>query len=269
MATQSPRLDHVAFTERLQNLFDAITKFRGRIVCAVVHLNDTYLLDEQESRSLPGFPRLIATIGALREHVVDQMGEDRLVVVHSGDFLGPSRLGNADQGTAMIDMLNRSQLRYFVPGNHEFDYGPLQFEFQLLARVRSHLVCCNVTPPSTIKRASGFSPWPHEQSPQVAFTGVVSKDVHKSFGEDWKFTDANQALEAFSRNTSMIPFHVVLSHATREEDRAMRPALEDCARTVLLGGHDHHIGWPEDDDRPILYKNRSNLHSVRRCASAR
>lgn len=165
----------------------------------------------------------------------------------------------------MIDMLNRSTLQYFVPGNHEFDYGPLEFEVQLLARVKSKLVCCNVGAPATVKNASKFSLWPHEASPLVAFTGVVSKTVHESFDEkDWPFTDADDALEAFSTNTNTIPFHVVLSHATRDEDRAMRAALKYCPRTILLGGHDHHIDWIEHDRPPIsLYKNRSNLQSVR------
>src|SRR3954463_1312511 len=109
----------MTFTEPFQQLWNDIALLHDRLVCAVVHLNDTYLIDQQPSRLLPGFPRLIATVKKLRERIVQETGQDRLVVVHSGDFLGPSRLGNADQGTAMIDMLNRSRLRYFVAGNHE------------------------------------------------------------------------------------------------------------------------------------------------------
>lgn len=251
------------FSKPLQTLFDVIETYRGRLVCAVVHLNDTYLIDEQPP-TLPGFPRLIATVKALREHVLAVTGRDRVVVVHSGDFLGPSRLGNSDHGVAMIDMLNRSTLRYFVPGNHEFDYDPkTKLEDQLLvARAKFALVCCNVSTPAAVN-ASEFTLWPTTESPTVAFTGVVSKSVHSSFGEHWPFTDPDAALKTFAGQTAKTPFHVVLSHATREEDRAMRPSLEGCPRTVLLGGHDHHIDWQEDDFLPILYKNRSNLQSVR------
>ena len=259
--TSDPR---TSFSKPLQTLFDVIETYGGRLVCAVVHLNDTYLIDQQPP-TLPGFPRLIATVKALREHVRSVTGQDRVVVVHSGDFLGPSRLGNADHGAAMIDMLNRSTLRYFVPGNHEFDYDPeTRLEDQLLvAGAKFELVCCNVSAPPAVD-ASEFALWPNAESPTVAFTGVVSKSVHISFGEHWPFSDADAALKAFSVQTAgTIPFHVVLSHATREEDRAMRPSLEECPRTVLLGGHDHHIDWPEDDFKPILYKNRSNLQSVR------
>jgi 2',3'-cyclic-nucleotide 2'-phosphodiesterase (5'-nucleotidase family) len=151
----------MTFTESFQQLWNDIALLHDRIACAVVHLNDTYLIDEQPSRLLPGFPRLIATIKKLREHIVQKTGDDRLVVVHSGDFLGPSRLGNADQGTAMIDMLNRSTLQYFVAGNHEFDYGPKEFEVQLLARAKFRLVCCNAGAPATVKNASKFALWPH------------------------------------------------------------------------------------------------------------
>lgn len=42
-------------TDAFQKLLDDIAKHGSRLVCAVVHLNDTYLIDEQESRRLPGF----------------------------------------------------------------------------------------------------------------------------------------------------------------------------------------------------------------------
>ena len=46
-------------------------------MCAIVHLNDTYLIEERPQR-LPGFPRLIATINEVRWQTT---GADRLVAV--------------------------------------------------------------------------------------------------------------------------------------------------------------------------------------------
>ena len=43
----------------------------------------------------------------------------------------------------------------------------------------------------------------------------------------------------------------------------MRKALADAGRAVILGGHDHHIGWLERDDDVWVSKNRSNLETVR------
>jgi hypothetical protein len=91
----------------------------------------------------------------------------------------------------------------------------------------------------------------------------VSESVHRSFDSSWTFAAADKALQDFSRNTRDAAFHVVLSHATRDQDRLMRKALADAGRAVILGGHDHHIGWLERDDDVWVSKNRSNLETVR------
>ena len=200
-------------TARLQNLIDGMHKYSERLVCAIVHLNDTYLIEERPRR-LPGFPRLIATIDELRRHArCRTTGADRLVVVHSGDFLGPSRGGRTDKGAAMVDLLNRSGLTYCVIGNHEFDYGAANLEKQL-GKATFEVLSCNVSIPSSV-RSSNTALWPSTATAQVAFTGVVSKSVHRSFDRAWTFTRGTRALCEFSRRTSSLPFRVVLSHATR------------------------------------------------------
>src|SRR5215813_2928812 len=248
-------------TARFQNLVDGLHKYSDRLVCAIVHLNDTYLIEERPPR-LPGFPRLIATVNELRQHArCRTTGADRLVVVHSGDFLGPSRVGKRDKGAAMVDLLNRSGLAYCVIGNHEFDYKAADLEEQL-GKATFEVLSCNVSVPSSItSRETAL--WPSTANAQVALTGVVSKSVHRSFDRSWTFTRATRALCEFSRRNSSVPFRVVLSHATRDQDRILRKALGDAWRTVVLGGHDHHIHWAERDSRPPLYKNRSNLETVR------
>ena len=68
-------------TARLQNLVDGMHKYSERLACAIVHLNDTYLIEERPQR-LPGFPRLIATINEVRWHArCRTTGADRLVAV--------------------------------------------------------------------------------------------------------------------------------------------------------------------------------------------
>jgi 2',3'-cyclic-nucleotide 2'-phosphodiesterase (5'-nucleotidase family) len=248
-------------SDALQRLLNGVTLYADRLVCAVVHLNDTYLIDEQPHRKLPGFPRVIATIRKLREHVKQATGEDRTLAVHSGDFLGPSRLGKKDKGASMVELLNRCGLAYCVIGNHEFDYKSANLIAQL-GKATFQVVSGNVTPPSSLK-ACDIALWPTQAEPLVAVTGVVSKGVHKSFDSDWKFTRATGALLGFCERTQNVPFHVVLTHATRDQDRIMRKALVGAERTIVLGGHDHHIDWGEWDATPGLFKNRANLESVR------
>jgi hypothetical protein len=65
----------MTYTQNFQNLLEVMVKYRDRLVAAVVHLNDTYLIDERPPR-LPGYPRLIATVKALRQQLV-RIGRSR------------------------------------------------------------------------------------------------------------------------------------------------------------------------------------------------
>src|SRR5947199_6777840 len=130
----------------LDSLLESITRYRNELVAVVVHLNDTYLIEERPSRNLPGFPRIIATINRLRQHVEKEARLDRFLVVHSGDFLGPSLLGKSDKGNAMIELLEKAGLNYCVLGNHEFDHGAEELADRLRGRKFKVLVA-NATDP--------------------------------------------------------------------------------------------------------------------------
>lgn len=151
----------MASQSELEKLLEAISSWRQRLVAVVVHLNDTYLIEERPDQELPGFPRVIATVGRIREHVRETHGEDRTVVVHSGDFLGPSRVGTRTRGAAMVELLNRMGLAYYTLGNHEFDYG----EETLVERPREakfELLLANVTSPTIA--AQRWALWPRGPS---------------------------------------------------------------------------------------------------------
>ena len=47
-----------------------------------------------------------------------------LVYVHAGDTISPSLLSGFDKGEHMVELLNVVPLDIFIPGNHEFDFGP-------------------------------------------------------------------------------------------------------------------------------------------------
>src|SRR4051812_29132497 len=112
---------------KLADLLSAITSYKRRLLAVVVHLNDTYLIEERKDRSLPGFPRVIGTVRRVRAHVKRVCHRDCTLVLHSGDFLGPSQVGRTTKGSIMIQLLAMLGLDAYVPGNHEFDYGPQVF----------------------------------------------------------------------------------------------------------------------------------------------
>jgi 2',3'-cyclic-nucleotide 2'-phosphodiesterase (5'-nucleotidase family) len=46
------------------------------------------------------------------------------IVAHAGDAISPSLMSSLDEGRHMMDLLGDLKLDVFVPGNHEFDFGP-------------------------------------------------------------------------------------------------------------------------------------------------
>ena len=269
----------------LEKALQAITDNQKRLVAVVVHLNDTYLIDDRPERALPGFARITATVKRLREHVNEVVGADRVLVVHSGDFLGPSRLSLQDHGEAMVELLNLAGVEYCVLGNHEFDdYGKLLGAQVLADRLREakfKVLLSNASDPTGLINVDSGAFWPApdgpDSKPLISLTGVVSADVANSFQspyEDpdpfaddvikkWDFIPPSQALIRFLQIQPDVPFRIVLSHATQSEDRLLRLQIPETPRTYVLGGHDHDIEWVEDDRQVFVMKNLSNAETVR------
>jgi predicted phosphodiesterase len=215
----------------LDKALQAITDHKKELVAVVVHLNDTYLIDERRDRKLPGFAKIVATIKKLRARIEEETGrKDLLLVVHSGDFLSPSLVANTedkvtkeyDYGQTMVKLLNEAGVNYCVLGNHEFDHGAealadrlREADFKVLLANTKDDETGLIRPedPSPGKRhikMAGHVVWPEGDSPpRIALTGVVSADVHKSFVSphpterddkgkrkkmEWKFTPPNEAV---------------------------------------------------------------------------
>lgn len=256
----------------LEGILQSITAHREELVAVVVHLNDTYLIEERPDRKLPGFARLIATVNRLRAHVENTVGPDHFLVVHSGDFLGPSLLAKYDKGEAMVELLEKVGLNYCVLGNHEFDHNA-DILAERVNRKNFKVLVANATDPTHLVKISAGTWWPGEK-PIVALTGVVSESVAKSFRSPdlntlfkethpWRVTPPNEALIRFLEISRDALFRIVLSHSTQEEDRQLRRQIPQLSRTYILGGHDHDIEWIEDDRDVFVMKNLANAETVR------
>jgi 2',3'-cyclic-nucleotide 2'-phosphodiesterase (5'-nucleotidase family) len=289
----------------LKEVLKEIGKRKDDLVAVVVHLNDTYLIEERPERNLPGFARIIATVNRLRAHVKEVTGKDLLLVVHSGDFLFPSLLSSnpdkGDKGEAMVKLFNKVGVDYCVLGNHEFDDGAKVLATRL-EEAKFKVLLANAADPTGLIKEGGDRVrrrviWPHdERNPpaRVALTGVVSADVHESFESPdpdrdplgsagkgkwyppdrkakWSFTPPNEAVIEWLKlvksleweHNTNIPFRIVLTHATQNEDRQLRRQMPDMPRTYILGGHDHDIEWIEDDNDVCVMKNLANAETVR------
>jgi hypothetical protein len=220
--------------------------------------------------------------------VQDTLGSDRTIVLHSGDFLGPSLLGQRDNGKAIVELLNRMRLNYCTLGNHEFDWGEEALA-QRMNEADFTVLLSNVD--STNLSLKRHALWPSNDDPLIAITGIVSESVYQGFNpkSNWAFNSPEESILEFLRDNKRIPFRIVLSHASREEDRLIRDAViksivgEDGHyimvppyRSYILGGHDHDINWIEGEYSELgdgieryndwtipISKNLANLKTIR------
>jgi 2',3'-cyclic-nucleotide 2'-phosphodiesterase (5'-nucleotidase family) len=86
------------------------TRLTFVLICDVYKMEDT--------RGRGGLARIAAALKAERAN------GRHVLIAHAGDAISPSLLSGMDRGAHMIDLLNDLPLDVFVPGNHEFDFGP-------------------------------------------------------------------------------------------------------------------------------------------------
>ncbi len=246
---------------KLEEICRVVERFASRLAGIVVHLNDTYTVEKRAEGNLPGFARLIATVDMLRQCSTRNCGDDRVLVLHSGDFLGPSLLAKKDKGKTMVELMNRVGVDYVVPGNHELDHGQEAFLVRMKEASFKPLLANGLAPVRA--KVSPYQLWPDKRRPWVAVTGLVGQSAQRAFGDKWSFGKSDAALKEFFADTQDSPFHLVLTHATRVEDLAIRDSVEFPRRTYILGGHDHDIAFADYATTPIIFKNLSNLKTVR------
>lgn len=261
------------FIETVDNLARA-----GEVAAILVHLNDTYAIDEKSLNGVlirPGLARLTRFIQLLRGISMDRCGDDRVVVVHSGDFLSPSSLGKKTHGAHMVTLLNHLPVTYYTIGNHEFDYEcetPNTITDQLL-HLKGLPIVCNLDHANF--RKLDWTVWPADR-PRFAITGVAGDQTMKASQKCSKWEsrtprdEMRRVLGDIEEKRPTIETLIVLSHMDRNEDRQLiRDVIDDqamftrFANVLFLGGHDHDIDWLERVSQTFwLSKNLSNARTV-------
>ena len=244
----------------------------------VVHMNDTYRIEEMRSADgslqIPGMARIAGLIDSIRTQVKQHVGEDRTLVLHSGDFLSPSfvsaTLGNA--GEHMVDVLGLCGVDWITLGNHEFDYEQMGTPARLAQQLKDApfgLVISNLSPPEGYPFFESDVFWPRE-NPFLAIVGIAGEKT-SAVAAKWGFSrnswssaleDVVERVRADERITCL----VALTHMDRSEDlllaKEVNKRWRSRGRAWVLGGHDHNISWRELLGSCSFSKNFLNGRSV-------
>jgi 5'-nucleotidase / UDP-sugar diphosphatase len=176
--------------------------------------------------------------GAVR---AERARTDNVFIVHAGDAISPSLMSGLDKGAHMIDLLNMVDLDMFVPGSHEFDFGPDVFA-QRMGEARFPVYAANLKGPdgSGLPDVMGYSII-KSQGVRIGIAGITGHHapVTSSPGE-LQFDDTLQTavrLNAALRKAGA-DIVVLAAHAPRAIDEELRARS---GADVILSGDDHDL----------------------------
>lgn len=201
-------------------------------------VNDIYKMGEEAGRG--GFARLNAIVKAERAH-----GRP-LLYVHAGDMFSPSLMSGFDQGAHTVELTNFAPPDVFVPGNHEFDFGPEAYA-RRRAESRFAWFAANM-------RTAGGDLLPGHEDGRIFDLGVVRLGVfgvalpntpEVSNSGTIRFLPIMETVrrEAARLRAAGADLIVCCAHTDRNDDLAIvRSRLVD----ILLTGHDHDLAIAYD-----------------------
>jgi 5'-nucleotidase / UDP-sugar diphosphatase len=205
----------------------------GETRLSLVLICDIYKMSEENGRG--GMARVAAAVGRERER------GGHVLVAHAGDTISPSLMSGFDQGAHMIDLINQLSPDVFVPGNHEFDFGPDVF-LKRMGEARFPIFAAN------LREANG-RPIKGIQDGSVLIFGEVKVGVIgltaddspvKSLPGRLKFegslaTAKREAARLRGLGADLI---VLVAHAGRAMDQVL---FDSGVADVILSGDDHDL----------------------------
>ena len=235
----------------------------------IFHLTDTYFIKESKigkEIDLPGFARIYRILDLLSKN----QKENKILFLHSGDFLFPSFLSNYFKGKQMVDILNRCGLNYCTLGNHDFDEG-LRILKKRIKESKFKYIITNLSPSNHIsENFLQYATWP-DKSPIIAILGVAGKmTAEKALENGFEIKNLknslNETLLEIRKKFPMIKLLVVLSHMSDSEDLDLKKLLNNLwpFNSIILGGHDHKqvISYNWKLDKCLLLKGKSNARTA-------
>lgn len=196
-------------------------------------VNDLYKMSGGKDRG--GFARLAAVAKAERAK------GGQVLYVHAGDAISPSLMSGFDQGAHVIELLNVVPPDVFVPGNHEFDFGPEVF-LKRLKESKFPWYAANIA-------GADGKPLPELKGPEIRDMGGVKVAIVPLAADDSPQDGTTGDLQfaptvetgiavAQALRAQGADLVVGVVHANRTQDREL---YDSKLFDVILSGDDHDL----------------------------
>lgn len=207
----------------------------------ILHFNDTHShLDPDRSGALEGHAGAIER-AALVDSIRNVYGEDRVLLLHAGDFSQGTAYFTLFSGEVEDKVINALGYDCMTFGNHEFDNG-IEEITKRAERLSPRLVCCNIdlqgrlgeiVKPCTIIEKGGI---------RVGIIGVeaelqesLTRSVADQLTELPLYPTVQKWADYLRKEKCRLV--IVLSHRGYEEDAEI--AANTRGVDMIIGGHTH------------------------------
>jgi 2',3'-cyclic-nucleotide 2'-phosphodiesterase (5'-nucleotidase family) len=196
-------------------------------------VNDVDQMSDRDGRG--GYARIAAAVKA------ERATHENVVFMHAGDAISPSLLSGFDQGAHIVTLINMTQPDVFVPGNHEFDFGPDTFR-KRMSEARFPLLAANLRDAAG-ERLPGFSDIRMREfgGIKIGFVGLTTEQAEAtSTPGDLKIAPAlaTGLKEAAALRSTGADVVVAVVHADRAIDREL---VASRAFDLIFSGDDHDL----------------------------
>lgn len=164
-----------------------------------------------------------------------------LLYIHAGDTISPSLFSGFDQGEHVIDLLNMEAPDIFVPGNHEFDFGPEIFVSRM-NDLNSTKLAANLRDEND-GVIDGFADTKmYEFGPvKVGVVGLTAEDAPvKSSPGDLKISGSVATLETQASALRDAGADIIVA-VTHSDLRVDADLINSGAADIILSGDDHFL----------------------------
>ncbi|SPQ24076.1 92d2bbde-163f-4fa5-bdd0-e4ac3ffd95cd [Thermothielavioides terrestris] len=215
----------------------------------LLHFNDVYHLDPSSAEPAGGAARFVTVCKEYRE-AERFRGQPELVTLFSGDVFNPSLESSITKGSHMVPLLNLIGTDCACVGNHDLDFGVLQFG-HLASQCRFPWLLANVLDPALgadvpLGGAAKTHMLTASNGLRIGLLGLGEREWLETVNALPPGVVCRPAAEVARELVPQLRAHgadlvVALTHMREPGDLALAEQLAgtDAAPDLILGGHDH------------------------------
>ncbi|KAL2133305.1 hypothetical protein VTI74DRAFT_2571 [Chaetomium olivicolor] len=213
----------------------------------ILHYNDVYHLDPSSAEPAGGIARFMTLCKEYRE-AERFRGQPRLVTLFSGDVFNPSLESSITKGSHMVPFLNALGTQCSCVGNHDLDFGVMQYR-HLTSKCNFPWLLANVLDPAL---GEGVPLGNAQKTHMITASNGIKIGLLGLGEREWLATINALPPNIIYRSASEVARELVpelraqgadiviaLTHMREPNDNKLATQLGGENIDIILGGHDH------------------------------